>query len=722
MRKQREIEELRNDILKNLQQNKEHVFSEKELVRILKLRGNRRKKFRSVLDALVHNGEVERVGKSFYRIAAGTNLVEGTISVWRRGDAVVSTDDFSQQIFIPRNRDGGAIHEDRVLVKLDNFYKKAEDASSDGSKKLRTGRVIRILKRSTRAVVGTLIKRGSSYFVAPLDPSYTRDFIVPHIADAKVGDRVVIEFSGEAEANGFPQARIVESLGASYDPSVDTKAIIKQYQLRDKFPASVLEEAERAPERLADIGERLDLRDELIITIDPATARDYDDALSLRYDEHGNRLLGVHIADVAHFVLPGSQLDLEARRRGNSVYLPDCVLPMLPEQLSNGLCSLKPNEDRLAFSVFITFDSQANIIKTHFAKSIIRSKYRFNYEEVLPILEQRADRRQLDEPAERLLLNLHELAQQIRRKRFAATALDLDIPEYEVIMDRDGHIKDIKKCVNDISHQLIEECMIVANEAVDRELSKKSIPFLRRVHEPPDEEKLEALRAQLRELGFKAPNFNTRKNIANFLKSVIGNPLEYDVKLMVLKSMKRAVYSNEPLGHYGLAKAHYTHFTSPIRRYPDLVAHRALESAIYHKRAPYSNTDLAGLGRHCSMTEEKADNAEKTLIEIKKYRYLEQQLQSGKPLHYDAVVVKVVRYGLFVELTELQLQGLVHISSLKEKFAFFDNRTNKIRTSKRDYGFGMRIKVLPIRVDFDNREIDFALAQIDEKKNNKKHN
>jgi ribonuclease R len=712
MRKQKEIEELRQGILKILQGNKARSFSERELSAILQLRGNRRKKFRSVLDALVHNGEVEKARKSFYKMASSANLLEGTISVWQSGNAVVSTDDFSQQIFISRNRNGGAIHEDRVLVKMD-----AESKNDYApSKKLKTGRVVRVLKRTERSIVGTLIKKGGSYYVVPILKGYTRDFFVPDIAEAKIGDRVVIEFDGESEKGTELKGRIVETLGAATDPSIDTKAIIKQFNLRDSFPETVLEEATKVPDRLADLGERVDLRNELILTIDPATARDYDDALSLNYDAAGRRVLGVHIADVAHFVLPDSHLDVEARKRGNSVYLPDCVLPMLPEQLSNGLCSLKPGEDRLAFSVFITFDENANVIKNNFAKSIIRSKHRLTYEEVLSILEHRKDKKVLEPAAEKLLLNLHQLAQEMRKKRFAAGALDLDIPEYEVIMGGDGHIRGIKKNINDISHQLIEECMIAANEAVDRELTKNNFPFLRRVHEPPDDEKLETLRAQLRELNFKAPNFNTRKNIAVFLKSIIGHPLEYDVKVMVLKSMKRAVYSHEPLGHYGLAKAHYAHFTSPIRRYPDLIVHRALEASLLKKRAPYSNTDLAGLSRHCSMTEQKADSAEKMLIEIKKYRYLEQQIESRKPLPYDAVVIKVMRYGLFIELTELQVGGLVHISSISEKFAFFDSRSNRIKTPKKEYAFGMRIKVMPVRVDFNNREIDFMLLKSEERK------
>lgn len=522
---------------------------------------------------------------------------------------------------------------------------------------------------------------------------------------------MVIQFTEWAHKHVSPEAEIIEVIGPETNPSLDTLTIIRHYGLRDNFPAPVLREAEASPDLLADPGQRRDLREWFIFTIDPATSRDFDDALSLTTDARGHRVLGIHIADVEHFVRPGTALDREARRRGNSVYLPDKVLPMLPEQLSNGLCSLRPDEDRLAFSVLITFNDEGAPLHTEFCKSLIRSRWRLNYGQALALLEGR-------EPAgvavsstgTALLKQVHQLAQQLRARRQAQWALDLDVPEYEVIMGADGMIADIRQNLNDISHQLIEECMVAANEAVDRELSARGFALIHRVHEPPRPEKLEMLAAQLKDMGLRPGDLSHRKNIADFLKKVAGHPLEYDIKLATLKSMQRAVYSPQALGHYGLAKKFYAHFTSPIRRYPDLLAHRTLQAMLGRRRSPYGPGELAGISRECSRTELVAETAEKNLLEIKKYRFLEQQLARKQPKVYDAVVVRVKNFGLFVELKQLQVQGLVHVSTLSDKFLRYDEQRRVLCAGQVRFAVGDRLKVLPVRVDFDKRQIDFAIA------------
>ena len=504
------------------------------------------------------------------------------------------------------------------------------------------------------------------------------------------------------------------------DPREDTAAVMKFYKLPRSFPPAVLVEAKRLADPPAipaeDLKGRLDLRKKFIFTCDPVTARDYDDALSLETDRQGNRVLGVHIADVSHYVRPGTALDREAYKRSTSVYFCDRVVPMLPEALSNGVCSLVPDEDRLAFSVFMTFDKDGEMVKRSFAKSVIRSKARFTYEQVMRIIGTGKQGRK--DFGAKTIRAISELAQQLRAKRFAAGALDLEVPEVEVTLDAAGEMTGLVTRPYDESHQMIEECMVAANEAVAKELWTRGVRILARLHEPPDPEKILLLRSELRGLGVKMGNIENPKVFAQFLKSIKRHPLYPTLSMMVLRSMKKALYDSTVIGHFGLAKKFYAHFTSQIRRYPDLTLHRQLAAYLENPtRAKVPPKLLAKWAEHTSEREEIAAEAERGLLEIKKYRLLEGELNSRQLVDYEAVISKCSPFGCFVEIPELAVSGLVHVSLLSRRFVKFNESDQSLSApGGGSWHVGDKITVHVARVDFRQRRIDFVPSDLMERK------
>ena len=490
----------------------------------------------------------------------------------------------------------------------------------------------------------------------------------------------------------------------------DTAAVMKFYRLPKSFPAPVVAEARKLARGAVSAKGRLDLRKKFIFTCDPASARDFDDALSLETDRRGNRILGVHIADVSHYVKPGSALDREAYRRGTSVYLCDKVVPMLPEELSNGSCSLVPGEDRYAFSAFITFDRSGAMVGRKFAKSVIRSRARFTYEQVMAVIRGGRVAVPAAGPKElKTVRAIAALAAQLRARRFAEGALDIEIPEMEAVLDREGELESVVSRPYDESHQMIEECMVAANEAVAKELWTRGVRILARLHEPPDPEKLLMLRAELKSIGLKPGNLENQKVMAQFLASVKGHPLYPTIAMMVLRSMKRAVYDSTTIGHFGLAKRYYAHFTSPIRRYPDLTLHRQLAAWLEGKNAKVPPKLLAKWAEHSSEREEIAAEAERGLMEIKKYRLLDDQLSTRQILDYDAVITKCAPFGCFVEIPELAVSGLVHVSLLSRKYVRFNENDQTLSApGGGSWRIGDRLRVHVARVDFDARRVDFA--------------
>ena len=612
-----------------------------------------------------------------------TGTMTGRLHMARNGAGFLVDPETDKAVWIEERDLGTALPDDTVTIKL-------KGAGDEGV-------LLRIDERAPRSIVGTVTAVGRFTRVQPLNPAYRQEFTVSDAKGARVGDRVVMSL-----------VRWENVIGPKDDPSLDTLAVMKQYDLPESFPRGVLDAAEHVSARLAEPGKRLDLRRKFIFTCDPASARDFDDALSIETDKQGNRVLGVHIADVSHFVTPGSALDKEAYRRSTSVYLVDKVIPMLPEQLSNGVCSLVPGQDRLAFSAFLTFDAKGNCVARRFAKSVIRSKARFTYEQVMDVIAGRAVAPRPPSPtARKAILAINELAQQLRRNRFAAGALDMDVPEAQILIDEKGMMTGIEVRPYDESHQLVEECMVAANEAVAKDLWTRGIKILARLHEPPDPEKLEELRANLANLGISCGDLNQQKNLARFLKKIKGSPLEGTLSVMVLRAMKRALYSAEQIGHFGLAKKFYAHFTSPIRRYPDLVLHRQLASWITGGGGRLDLGWLKRAAQNASEREQMADEAERALDEIKKYRYLEEDLRTRGTV-FDAVIGKCTRYGLFVDLPQLAIGGMVHISKLADDFVRFDEFHETLAGGGKTWSVGDKLKVRVEKVDFDRRQIDFV--------------
>ena len=486
----------------------------------------------------------------------------------------------------------------------------------------------------------------------------------------------------------------------------DMKVVMKQYNLPSGFPKIVLNEAKRIEKTgVKRERARLDLRKKFVFTCDPATAKDFDDALSFEKDRKGNRILGVHIADVSHYVTPGSAIDREAYRRSTSVYLLNRVVPMLPETLSNGVCSLVPGEDRLTFSVFMTFNRDGRCIERKFAKSIIRSQARFTYEQVMSLINGGNSRR-IPKSQVSAVLQIHELAQQLRRQRFASGALDLEVPETEILIDSDGEMTGLSERPYDESHQMVEECMVAANEAVAKELWSKGIKILSRLHEPPNPERMEMLRAELASIGVKCGDITHGRNMAKFLESIKSHPLAKTISVMVLRSLKRACYDARNMGHFGLAKDFYAHFTSPIRRYPDLLLHRQLADFLLKRGGRLPQKMLDTSAKHCSVMEERADEAERSLQEVKKFRFLE---ENGGV--FDAVVGRVTKFGLFVDVPALATGGLVHVSSFSGRYVKYNERMMTLSDGRTVWHIGDTLKLKVVRVDWNNRWVDFAPAQ-----------
>ncbi|HEV3204662.1 MAG TPA: ribonuclease R [Gemmataceae bacterium] len=584
-----------------------------------------------------------------------------------------------------------------------------------------TGLILRVLERATHQFVGTYFEREGQGFVRVDGTVFSHSIYVgdPGAKGARPEDKVVFEMLRFPGPDDRGEGVITEILGPRGQPGVDTLSIIRAFGLPDKFPDEVLDEARKVAAAFdeEDLAGREDFTADTVITIDPVDARDFDDAVSLVQDSRSKHwLLGVHIADVAHFAPLGSALDREARRRGTSVYLPQRVLPMFPEIVSNSLASLQQGRVRYVKSVFIDFTPAGQKTKVRFAEGAIRVRRRFTYEQVSQILAQapasggrKPPDLAIEPPVYALLLRMRDLALILRGRRVKRGALELNMPETELEFDDQGRVTGAHFVKYDISHQIIEEFMLAANEAVAEQLADLEVPFLRRVHPPPQPSKLKAFAEFARILGYKVKHETDRFGLQRILEKSAGHPDAYAVHFALLRSLKKAAYSPEEEGHYALASEKYCHFTSPIRRYPDLTVHRLLSRWLRTGRCRSDETELAALGEHCSKTERRAETAERELIKLKMLTFLSERIG----LELDVIVTGVADYGFYGQAEDLPVEGLVHISTLTDDYYYFEEASHSLtgRRSQRRFRLGDKVHVQVVRVDLQRRLLDFRVCE-----------
>jgi len=660
--------------------------------------------FRALLQQLEDSGVLYRVQRERYAAPERINLAVGRISTTRKGAGFVSPEDGGPDIYISADGLQTAQDGDRVVVRLE--HQRHRDRPE--------GRVIKVLARARSQVVGTFHQRGGGSgrhgFVTPDDPRFRWDVVIPagEAGEAADGQIVVVRIHDWGSASRGPEGSVDRVLGRAGDPGVDVAAIIHGHELPLEFPSEVEEEAEALRARgiaPAELAGREDFRDLLVFTIDPIDARDHDDALSVRAIGGGLWEVGIHIADVSHYVRPGTPLDLEALRRGTSVYLVDRVIPMLPHPLSSDLCSLRPGEDRLTLSLLLTLDDRATVQRQRLVRGVIRSRHKLAYEEAQESLD---GSRQIDPETDAALRQLLELSQALRAARRERGSLDFDLPEARVVLGPAGEPTDIQRVQRLEAHRLIEDFMLLANQTIAQHGVSARPGFLYRIHEKPDEARVEQLREFAATLGYRLGK-GSPHDLQRLLAQAQGRPDEALLSTVVLRSMKQARYSEQNAGHFGLAARHYTHFTSPIRRYPDLVVHRLSSRLLIEKdRGGIGTEPLAEIASHSSERERVAVAAERDSIDLKKVEFMRRHLGD----EFDGTIASVRAFGFFVLLDAYFVEGLVHVSSLADDYYLFleDQYALVGENSHRRFRLGDRVRIRVASVDLEQRQIDFLLA------------
>lgn len=686
-------------------------MNKNELAKIFHVDKNQLKEFYKVLEEMEKEGYIVRTREENYGVAEKMNLILGKIQGNAKGFGFLIPENKDvRDVFISPNDMNGALHTDKVLVRLNKI-------GSENKKP--EGEVIRIIERGNKQIVGTYEKSKSFGFVVSDDEKINMDIFVPKSQSngAKHDDKVVVEIVKWPEKRRNPEGVIIEVLGNTHDVGTDILSVVRKYNLNESFPKEVAKEAENISEEISksEINRRLDLRDKTIITIDGADAKDLDDGVSIEKLDNGDYKLGVHIADVTHYVKENSELDVEALKRGNSVYLVDRVIPMLPRKLSNGMCSLNPHVPRLTLSVFMTIDSNGNVKDNKIYESIIENKARMTYQDVSDILENE-DKKLIEQYSEFIddFRLMGELSNILRKKRQNRGSIDFDFAEAKVILNEDGKPIDIKKYDRRTANRLIEEFMLVCNETVAEYMYHTETPFLYRTHEDPDEERIEEFKKFIYNFGYelKSEEGIHPKELQSLLKNIEGKKEETLINTIMLRSLKKAEYNTKKKGHFGLAAKYYTHFTSPIRRYPDLTIHRIIKWFINNEINDAKKVKLEGklpkIAEQTSLTERTADGAERETKELKMVEYMSEKLGEV----YEGTISGVTSFGLFVELDNT-IEGLVHVSTLTDGYYIYDELNYSLveERTKKTYRIGDPVKIKVANTNIAKREIDFLISE-----------
>ena len=688
-------------------------MKEKELACLMQVQAEERVELKRLLQELLLEGKIQVNRRGRYSVPSVPPVI-GTFIGHQKGFGFVEVEGRREDLFVPAAKTNGACHQDTVEVRLLGGYPGGRQEAE----------VVRILARGMTQVVGTFQQNRSFGFVIPDNSRFGRDIFIPKekTGGAVTGSKVIVEITDYGGQGRSPEGRIAEILGHINDPGVDILSIVKSCGIPDSFPEEVLRQAEHAAapakeesEELPELSDRMDLRDLPMVTIDGEDAKDLDDAVSL-YRKDGSYHLGVHIADVSHYVKEGSALDAEALRRGTSVYLADRVIPMLPHVLSNGVCSLNAGENRLALSCLMKLNAQGEVVDYTIAPSVIRVDERMTYTSVAAILEkedpQECARYERFVPMFRDMAALSAL---IRENRHRRGAVDFDFPESRIRLDEEGHPVEIVPHERNTATRLIEDFMLLANETVAQHFYWMQTPFLYRTHETPDQDKMRRLATFVHNLGYSMKIGQEEvhpKELQKLLEKAEGTPEENLIGRLTLRSMKQARYTTQCTGHFGLASRYYCHFTSPIRRYPDLQIHRIIKEQLSGRldeaRIAHYEAILDSVASQTSRSERRADEAEREVRKLKMTEYMERHIGEV----YEGVISGITSWGLYVELPNT-VEGLVHVSSLPGDFFQYDEASCEMRGTKTDacYRLGERVRVQVRFADRFTRSIDFILAE-----------
>ena len=705
------------ELLAQIRQHAHHPATVRDLMRMLRVPRNERTTFRRQLKALVAAGELLQVRGNRYGLPEKMDLVVGrlTTNPGRFGFVVPDQPDPDAErpdIYIAAANLSEAMHGDRVVVRVERRTERGAE-----------GRIIRILERSQSSIVGRYeVDDAGLGYVVPFDKRVLTDVQVPtgQSSSAEPGEMVLVEITRWPSATRGPVGKVVEVLGRIDEPGVDTQIIIRKFGIPDSHSEEAIAEATRlgtvVKER--DIKGRTDFRVVTTVTIDGEHARDFDDAITIERLPNGHFWLGVHIADVSHYVTEGSVLDEEAYERGTSVYFTERAVHMFPSELATGLCSLNPNVDRLVQSCLMEVDRQGLVVRYEMHDGVINSDARMTYTAVNAILTDRDPETMFEyQPLVPMFDMMRELFDILNRRRRRRGSIDFDLPEAEVILSEIGEIEAIVASERNIAHRIIEEFMLLANETVAAHLENHAVPALHRVHEAPDAKKVEEFEAFITTLGYSLAARGralTPKHFQKLIDRMKGTPEERPIAALMLRTMQKARYDAASLGHFGLAVEHYTHFTSPIRRYPDLVVHRMLRQSrqgpIADARREELEEELPETARHASELERRANEAERELLQWKKVRFMANKVGD----EYGGYITGVAPFGLFVELIEHYVEGLVHVSSMADDYYRFVEQEHVLRGehTKKMYRLGGRVDVQVARVDMERRQVDLGIVEI----------